>query len=79
MVLVTQGTFANADLGQLIAPTLAALADEPDTLIVATTGGRPVDAIPGPIPGNARLAEYLPFGWLLPKVDLLVTHGATGR
>ena len=78
VVLVTQGTFANADLGQLIAPTLAALADEPDTLVVATTGGRPVDAIPGPIPGNARLAEYLPFDWLLPRVDLLVTNGGYG-
>jgi UDP:flavonoid glycosyltransferase YjiC (YdhE family) len=78
LVLVTQGTFANADLGQLIAPTLGALADEPDTLVVATTGGRPVDAIPGPIPGNARLAEYLPFGWLLPRVDLLITNGGYG-
>jgi UDP:flavonoid glycosyltransferase YjiC (YdhE family) len=78
VVLVTQGTFANADLGQLIAPTLGALADEPDTLVVATTGGRPVGAIPGPIPGNARLAEYLPFDWLLPRVDLLVTNGGYG-
>jgi UDP:flavonoid glycosyltransferase YjiC (YdhE family) len=78
VVLVTQGTLANTDLGQLIAPTLGALADEPDTLVVATTGGRPVDAIPGPIPGNARLAEYLPFGWLRPRVDLLVTNGGYG-
>jgi UDP:flavonoid glycosyltransferase YjiC (YdhE family) len=78
VVLVTQGTFANTDLGQLIAPTLEALADESDTLVVATTGERPVDAIPGPIPGIARLAEYLPFGWLLPKVDLLVTNGDYG-
>jgi UDP:flavonoid glycosyltransferase YjiC (YdhE family) len=46
--------------------------------VVATTGGQPVDAIPGPIPRNARLAEYLPFGWLLPKVDLLITNGGYG-
>ena len=64
--------------GAVDRPTLAALADEPDTLVVATTGGRPVNAIPGPIPGNARLAEYLPFGWLLPKVNLLVTNGGYG-
>ena len=38
-------------------------------------GGRPIDAIPGPIPSNARLASYLPFEWMLPKVDAFVTNG----
>jgi hypothetical protein len=44
---------ANHDFGLLVAPTLAALANEPDLLVVVTTGGRPVEAIPGPIPANA--------------------------
>ena len=78
VVLVTQGTVANHNFNLLVAPTLAALADEPDVLIVATAGGRPVDAIPGPVPGNARLASFLPFEWLLPKVDVLVTNGGYG-
>jgi MGT family glycosyltransferase len=78
VVLVTQGTYANFDLGQLIAPTLAALANEPDVLVVATTGGRPVSEIPGNIPGNARLAEFLPFERLLAKVDVAVTNGGYG-
>jgi len=78
VVLVTQGTVANHDFGLLIAPTLAALANRPDLLVVVTAGGRPIEAIPGPIPGNARLASYLPFEWLLPKVDLLVTNGGYG-
>src|SRR6516162_2705033 len=78
VVLVTQGTLANHNFGLLIAPTLAALANEPDLLVVATTGGRPVDAIPGPIPTNARLAQYLPFEWILPKVDAFVTNGGYG-
>jgi MGT family glycosyltransferase len=78
VVLVTQGTFSNQDFGQLIGPTLAALAQEPDLLVIATAGGRPVDAIPGPIPGNARLASYLPFEWLLPRVDAVVTNGGYG-
>jgi UDP:flavonoid glycosyltransferase YjiC (YdhE family) len=78
VVLVTQGTFANHDLGLVVAPTLSALANERDLLVVATTGGRPVDAIPGSIPGNARVASYLPFEWLLPKVDVLVTNGGYG-
>ena len=46
--------------------------------MVATAGGRPVDAIPGPIPANARLAEYLPFEWILPKADVFVTNGGYG-
>jgi UDP:flavonoid glycosyltransferase YjiC (YdhE family) len=78
VVLVTQGTVANHNFELLIAPTLAALANEPDVLVVATAGGRPIDAIPGPVPSNARLASYLPFEWLLPKVDVLVTNGGYG-
>jgi UDP:flavonoid glycosyltransferase YjiC (YdhE family) len=47
-------------------------------IVVATAGSRPVDAIPGPIPGNARLASYLPFEWILPKTDVFVTNGGYG-
>ena len=78
IVLITQGTVANHNLGLLIAPALAALASEPDVLVVVTTGGRPIEAIPGPIPPNARLASYLPFEWLLPQVDAFVTNGGYG-
>ena len=78
VVLVTQGTVANHNFDLLVAPTLAALANEPDILVVATAGGRPVDAIPGQVPSNARLASFLPFEWLLPRVDVLVTNGGYG-
>ena len=78
VVLVTQGTVSNFDFGRLVAPTLAALANDSDVLVVVTTGGRSLDAIPGPVPGNVRLATYLPFEWLLPKVDVLVTNGGYG-
>jgi MGT family glycosyltransferase len=78
VVLVTQGTLANDNFGLLIAPTLVALANEPDLLVVVTAGGRPIDAIPGPIPSNVRLASYLPFEWMLPKVDVFVTNGGYG-
>jgi MGT family glycosyltransferase len=78
VVLVTQGTVANHNFGLLIAPTLTALANEPDVLVVATTGGRPVDAIPVTVPSNARVASFLPFEWLLPRVDVLVTNGGYG-
>jgi UDP:flavonoid glycosyltransferase YjiC (YdhE family) len=78
VVLVTQGTVANHDFGQLVMPTLAALENESDLLVVVTTGGRPTAAIAGRIPRNARISSYLPFEWLLPKVDVLVTNGGYG-
>jgi len=78
VVLVTQGTVSNFDFGKLVVPTLAALENDSDVLVVVTTGGRSLDAIPGRVPGNARLATYLPFEWLLSKVDVLVTNGGYG-
>ncbi|SDO12889.1 UDP:flavonoid glycosyltransferase YjiC, YdhE family [Methylobacterium phyllostachyos] len=78
VVLVTQGTLANADFGELVEPTLAALADRNDLLVVATTGGRPVAALRGPIPANARVSSFLPFRDLLPRVSALVTNGGYG-
>jgi UDP:flavonoid glycosyltransferase YjiC (YdhE family) len=78
VVLVTQGTVANHDFSLLVTSTLAALADQPDLLVVVTAGGRPVEAIPGPSPANARLASYLPFEWILPKTDVFVTNGGYG-
>ncbi|USU13825.1 hypothetical protein NF701_08390 [Sphingomonadaceae bacterium OTU29THOMA1] len=77
VVLVTQGTVANGDFSQLIGPTLIALAEEPGLLVLAATGGRPVETL-GPLPPNVRAAEYLPFDWLMPRVDLLVTNGGYG-
>jgi MGT family glycosyltransferase len=77
LVLVTQGTLANEDLTQLIGPALTGLADEPVTVIV-TTGGRPLEAIPAPLPANARAAAFLPFDRLLPKVSVMVTNGGYG-
>jgi MGT family glycosyltransferase len=78
VVLVTQGTLANHNFDLLVNPTLAALANEPDLLVIVTAGGRPVEAIRGPIPDNARLANYLPFEWILPRTDVLVTNGGYG-
>jgi UDP:flavonoid glycosyltransferase YjiC (YdhE family) len=76
VVLVT--TVGNHNFDLLITPTLRALANEPDVLVIASAGGRPIGAIPGPIPDNARLAQYLPFEWILPKTDVFVTNGDYG-
>lgn len=77
VVHVTQGTIDNADLSRLLEPTITALADE-DVLVVATTGGRPVEQISIPLPANVRVAEYVPHDLLLPKVDVMVTNGGYG-
>jgi UDP:flavonoid glycosyltransferase YjiC (YdhE family) len=78
LILVTQGTIANRDLGQLIGPTLNGLAEEEDLIVLATTGGQPIASIPGEIPVNARVAEFLPFEQVLPHIDLLITNGGYG-
>jgi UDP:flavonoid glycosyltransferase YjiC (YdhE family) len=78
LILVTQGTIANRDLGQLIGPTLNGLAEEEDLIVLATTGGQPIASIPGEIPANARVAEFLPFEQVLPHIDLLITNGGYG-
>lgn len=77
VVHVTQGTVAT-DPGQLLVPTLRALAGE-DVLVVATTGGQPVDTIPlTPLPANVRVARFISHHHLLPKVDVMVTNGGYG-
>jgi UDP:flavonoid glycosyltransferase YjiC (YdhE family) len=76
VVHVTQGTIANKDFNQLVAPTLEALAGD-DVIVVVTTGGRPLDTLP-PLPPNARAAEYLAYDELLPRTDVFVTNGGYG-
>jgi UDP:flavonoid glycosyltransferase YjiC (YdhE family) len=76
VVHVTQGTVANTDYAQVIAPTLRALADD-DVLVVVSTGGRPLDTLP-PLPANARAATYLPYDELLPRTAVYVTNGGYG-
>lgn len=77
VIHVSQGTIANADFGQLVLPTIAGLAAT-DALVVVSTGGRPVDALPAELPANVRVAEYLPYDRLLPEVDVFVTNGGFG-
>jgi UDP:flavonoid glycosyltransferase YjiC (YdhE family) len=81
VVHVTQGTMANEDFGRLMVPTLRGLACE-DVLVVASTGGRPVEQLVdqhgGPLPENVRVASFLPYDRLLPRTDVMVTNGGFG-
>jgi MGT family glycosyltransferase len=80
LILVTQGTIANRDLSQLIEPTIAALADEQMTVVVAA-GCSDLEAISlpqGRTPDNTKIESFIPFEHILPKVDVFVTNGGFG-
>ncbi|RZS66176.1 UDP:flavonoid glycosyltransferase YjiC (YdhE family) [Agromyces ramosus] len=76
VVHVTQGTL-NVDPHDLIEPTFAALGRQP-VLVVAATGRADDPSLPFPAPPNARVAGLLPYGALLPRVDVMVTNGGWG-
>jgi UDP:flavonoid glycosyltransferase YjiC (YdhE family) len=76
VVHVSQGTIANRDLEALVMPTVRALAGR-HVLVVISTGGMPVADL-GPLPANARAAEFLPYDQLMPKVRVFVTNGGYG-
>ncbi len=69
-VHVTQGTYAT-DPASLIRPTVQALAD--DDLLIVVTGRAPSDAL-GPMPGNVRVAPFIPHAYLLPHVHAMITN-----
>lgn len=76
VVLVTQGTL-NVDPHDLIEPAFAALGRQ-RVLVVATTGRADDADLPFPAPPNARVAGLVPYGALLPRVDVMVTNGGWG-
>lgn len=76
VVHVSQGT-QNIDPDDLIRPTLEALAGR-DLVVVVATGVPGRDELPFPVPPNARVAGFLPYAELLPRVDLVVTNGGWG-
>ncbi|MGV0645311.1 nucleotide disphospho-sugar-binding domain-containing protein [Mycolicibacterium sp. XJ2546] len=77
VVHVTQGTFDNRNINQLIRPTLRAF-DGMNIAVVATTG-RPVDqTMTADLPRNAFVTDWIPYSMLLPHVDAVVTNGGYG-
>ena len=75
VVLVTQGTLANHDFNEVIQPALSGLAGE-DVLVIAAAGRSDTQALV--VPANARVASFVPFDRILPKVDVFVTNGGYG-
>ncbi|MFI5958659.1 glycosyltransferase [Cryptosporangium sp. NPDC051539] len=75
VLVVTQGTVAT-DPAQLLSPALAGLAAE-DVLVVAVTGGADPSVLE-PVPANARVERYVPFGELFRHASAVVTNGGFG-
>jgi MGT family glycosyltransferase len=75
VVLVTQGTLANHDFNEVIQPALTSLADE-NVLVIVTAGRNDTETLK--LSENARIAPFIPFDRLLPKVDVMVTNGGYG-
>ena len=77
VVHVSQGTI-RPDTTELIVPALRALAAA-DVLVVVTTGGPSADdvaaAYGGPLPANAVVTPFVPYGELLPHASVFVTNG----
>lgn len=68
IVAVSQGT-VGLNLNDLLLPTLEALKDRDDVLVIATTVAVEVDEVPNlVVPDNARVAKFVPYDLLLPQV-----------
>jgi UDP:flavonoid glycosyltransferase YjiC (YdhE family) len=76
VVHVSQGTVANAHLDHLVLPAVQGLADQ-DVLVVVATAGGSIDSL-GKLPPNVRVADFIPYAELMPKVDVFVTNGGYG-
>jgi UDP:flavonoid glycosyltransferase YjiC (YdhE family) len=78
LVAVSQGTVATRPEA-LIIPTLEALKDQHNILVVVALGKRGA-TLPAEysIPKNARVADWIPFDSLLPISDVFVTNGGYG-
>ncbi|KAH7160629.1 hypothetical protein EDB81DRAFT_713331, partial [Dactylonectria macrodidyma] len=78
VVMVAQGTVAN-DYSDLLIPTIKALADRDDLLVVAILGHRgvslPKDVV---IPANTRVVDYLSYDAVLPHASVFVMNAGYG-
>lgn len=76
-VYFTLGTVFNMESGDLFPRVLAGLRELPVNLVV--TVGRHIDPAEfGPQPAHVRIERFVPQAELLPRCDLVVSHGGSG-
>ncbi|KAF4332185.1 UDP-glucuronosyltransferase 2A3 [Fusarium beomiforme] len=78
IIFVCQGT-VRMDYNDIVVPTIQALKDRPNTLVIASLGqlGATLDPIIS-IPENTRVADYIPFDDILPLSSVFVGNGGYG-
>ena len=77
VILVTQGT-VEKNLTKLVEPTLEAYKNT-DTLVIVTTGYNGTAELRARYKAdNIIIEDYIPFGEVMPKVDVYVTNGGYG-
>ena len=77
IVYLTLGTIFNLESGDLFERALAGLGELPGSVVV--TVGRELDPqILGPQPPNVLVRQYIPQSLVLPRCDLVVSHGGSG-
>ncbi|KAF7596412.1 hypothetical protein BBP40_001719 [Aspergillus hancockii] len=77
VVFVTQGTLM-VDYSTLLIPTMQALADRDDIMVVGTLGVKGAKLDSFELPKNARIVDFLVYDAVLPYVDVFVTNGGYG-
>jgi MGT family glycosyltransferase len=76
-VYFTLGTVFNVESGDLFERVLAGLRELPINLIA--TVGHEIDPQEfGPQPANIQIARYVPQSAVLPRCDMVVSHGGSG-
>jgi hypothetical protein len=74
IIVVSQGT-VETNLSDLLLPTLEALKDREDVLVIASTVVVDPEEVPGwTVRGNARVTKFVPYELLLPIVRLTSLH-----
>jgi UDP:flavonoid glycosyltransferase YjiC (YdhE family) len=78
VVLVTQGTFER-NVEKILVPTLEAYKNDPDTLVIATTGGSDTERLRQRYPqDNYIIEDFIDFDAVMPYVSVYVTNGGYG-
>ncbi|WP_033339139.1 glycosyltransferase [Catenuloplanes japonicus] len=77
LIYFTLGTEFNVESGDLFERVLAGLRELPVDLVM-TVGGQIDPAVFGPQPANVRLERFVPQDEVLPRCDLVVSHGGSG-
>lgn len=78
IVAISQGSLA-MNFAELIIPTMEALKDRDDILVVVALGKKGASLAEGvSVPANARVADFIPFDEMLPHSSLFITNGGYG-